>query len=221
MENNELNDKILEHLRGAWKDDAEGYRVEIEDDRFLLLHYNKPKLDCGFSLSEAAENGRKYQAVLETEKTELWNKGDFRPFGDLLSVEVSGDRMLMTLHFPMSGNYYIELVKTGETRFGNVSFADEKIHELAGDWLEESNRGLGIRIEGNNLSILRGNESEEVGAVRTVIKPDGRLMIVSEDPSVYEVGFFTEVWYDNEKIHARYSLFNLPEMVYDFYKREK
>lgn len=224
-------------LQGNWEDESSGYRIEIEENKIIILLKNRVKLSTYFMLSdnaqaddsEMADEAQTTKAYEETEKrnpagslelksTDLWHRGDYRPYGTILGLEFNGKKLLMTVNHPLSGNEYYPFEKTEHGRFGNVEFLDEELRNLSGDWMEQSGRGFGIRIENDRLYVLTGPETGEAVDIKLVKENDreGRKRIVNADPAEDRVERFNMLVVKEDHISAVMRVFDAPEMVYSF-----
>jgi len=184
----------MERLDGAWE--PRGYlgpRLEIEGDRLTRLWRGGVVLTTRFTLTQ--EDGR---TLLRLEEKALRYAGSPAPYAAVKECRLEGDAIVMVDEFPITGESSDTYYRTQNSRYGNVTIADDEVlPALAGTW-RCRDMDLVLTFRGHTVRCGCGKQATwqtDVIAVRPNGGPAGVCYVVDRDPAKDGVGTFERLTY--------------------------
>ncbi len=186
---------LLPDLDGAWE--PEGYigpRVEISGNELVRLWRNMPVLTTTFTIRE--EDGR---FLLTLADNGLRNTPESDPYATVRECRYEDGVITFVDDFPYSGESIEVLYPTTNSRYGNVTIADETVLPLLEGRWTDSDSTFFLDFQGNTMAY--GYVDYPVGETEILTvrhNSSGEIRIVEEDPAVMDtVGMFgTMKWED-------------------------
>ena len=191
----------MPELNGAWE--PKGYlgpRVEIEGNKLIRLWKNHPVLETEFESKELSD-----RTGLMLKNRELCYSGSDKPYAVIKECYYQNGALVLVDDFPITGESRDELYKTGNSRYGNVTFEDEIVlPQIAGEWQCEGS-GLCMAFNGNRMKFGYAgslNDEAEIIAVHYRYDAEGIYYIVDQNPAREGVGMFGRICYRGGEIRT-------------------
>ncbi|MBP5617871.1 MAG: hypothetical protein J6X61_01810 [Clostridia bacterium] len=187
---------MLDHseLNGAWEEPGViGTRIEIEENRIVVLWRSAPVLTTTFRI-QAGEEGEE----LLLKRAGMRYENAASDYATVAGLVYRDGVLTLTEDFPISGVSVTCLKKTANSRYGAFDAADERLGELAGTWKERGGY-LTLTVTGDVMD-LDGRQGR-IHLLRSRNDPPGApLAIRDADPSVFAWGGIDGLTYDGERI---------------------
>ena len=195
-------------LDGAYvpADGSYGLRLEISGSSFLLLWRNSPVLDTKFKTAAEGE-----EVKLIPKDNGLRNAAGQDPYATLTDCRLSGDKIILTEFFPISGESVTEMKKTEDSRYGRVTIENETVLPmLKGVWADE--RGfLKLKFDGETVTV-NGEEKVKIAVTRYIGDTSNNWHIVNKDPSKDYISHFIPFDFDGSTIRTGIPVCDAPTM---------
>ncbi len=185
----------LPDLDGAWEPGGYvGPRAEISGNELVRLWRNMPVLTTTFTVTE--EDGR---FLLTLADNGLRNTPESDPYATVRECRYEDGAIIFVDDFPYSGESIEVLYPTTNSRYGNVTVADETVLPLLeGRWKDGASDHF-LDFHGNTMAY--GYVDYPIGETEILTvrhNSTGEIRIVEADPAVMDtVGMFgTMKWED-------------------------
>lgn len=190
------------NLNGAWE--PRGYvgpRVEINENEMVRLWKNRPVLVTTFTVEEAQE-----QINLTLAETELRNSEGEKPYATVKECFLRDGTLVFVDDFTITGESREELMKTENSRYGNVVIVDDQcLSRLQGEWQCDDGYTR-IAFQGNKMRFGYGEElphEVEIITVKYRSESEGeRFYIRNRDPAMDGVGMFGQITCEGQWLHT-------------------
>ena len=204
MKNSEIN--------GNWEERGViGTRIEISDRKITILWRNSPVLQTTFSTKNDGE-----KAVLVLKDNKLRYSPTGQAYAEVSSIFYEDGKLTFNEMFPISGASSSVLTKTENSRYGNYTIADKEVFDLLdGEWEDEQGY---CRLRFSRGKLTMGGETIKIHALKSNGYPDGEYKIANDDPSKYDVFYFSNMMFREGLITAFVPVCDAPSINMVFHR---
>ncbi len=184
----------MKELDGAWE--PKGYigpRVEIEGKKLTRLWKGTSVLETKFSIEKEGD-----KTVLKLKNHELRYPNDRKAYATVKECYVQDDTLVLVDDFPITGESRDELVKTENSRYGDVTIVDDEfLPVLQGKW-KCTTSDMCMEFDGNTVKFGYNDSmvNNSIAIVTVRYRYDfhsGDVYIIDKDPAKEFVGMFGKI----------------------------